>query len=120
MVGVEGEEFAGVEVEGGGDVEDIEAAMAGGGGVAAGEVFGALVNVGPFRRDELDDAGVEVSLQVGEGGVRDRVRVAARPGASVQPDLEADALPEFVEEEAGDGEWLGHGAEVCRRGRESP
>ena len=56
LVGVEGEELRGAEVEGGGDVQDVGEAVARRGRVFGAEVLGQLVNRGPIGCDDFESS----------------------------------------------------------------
>jgi len=104
---VEAEEGFGAEVFGGGEVEDVGEAVAGGGGLFVADSFGEAVDFGSVGGGHFEETAGEVGLDVAEHFF------AFEDGKSVgavffeEPVLEADGLPEFEDEEAGDGEGLG-------------
>jgi hypothetical protein len=61
---VEGEEGGGAEVQGGGDVEQVEEAVTLRLCVVGTEAFGDSMDLGPVDGDDLQDVGGEVALQI--------------------------------------------------------
>ena len=75
-----------------GDVEDIEAAVAGKGGMRFGQVFGQAQNHIGVRRNDLHVTGGDIGLPRGQHLIRFRLAIAWHPVLSTQPDLQAHGL----------------------------
>lgn len=88
MSGVEGEEAFRTEMQGGGDVEDVESAMAAIGSCLTGENAGVAQHRIHVEGDQMIDAGGDVALPVTYHAIRFQAFAALGIVARLQPDLE--------------------------------
>ena len=112
LAGVEGEEFFCAQVDGGGDVEDVEGAVSIAGGALKRVGASETQNGVGVARHQHVDAGGHVAFPVGNHLVGFVLGVAFGAVAGVEPDLESDGLDEFKFQKFGEVEGFFHGFSV--------
>ncbi len=91
-------------MDGGGDMEDVERAMAALGGGLTGKRAGVAQHGIHIEADETVDPGGDVLFPICDHTVGLTPRVASGFVAGVEPDLELDGLEEFELQQAGEME----------------